>query len=148
MQAVVQEDRTGCGIASVAALTGQSYRRVRKKAARLGIAVSDERLWSETGHVRRLLASYGLHAARSERPFRDWTTLPSVALLAIKWHRRGNRAFWHWVVYSQGPDGPRVLDSASSIRRPVRTDFGRMRPKWYIEIRAGRGSCGSVTARR
>jgi len=135
MRAVVQEDPTGCGIASVAALTGLPYRRVRSDARRLGIVVSDPRLWSETGPVRRLLASYGIKAARSERPFRNWIVLPPVALLAIKWHGRGGRASWHWVLYRRGPDGPRVLDSSPSLRQPVRRDFGRMHPKWYIEIR-------------
>ncbi len=51
MQAVVQEDTSGCGISSVAELAGQSYRQVRRVAGELGIDVQDPRLWSDTVHV-------------------------------------------------------------------------------------------------
>lgn len=69
MQAVVQEDLTGCGIASVAVLAGQSYQQVRRVAGELGIDVQDPRLWSGTVHVRRLLGHYGIRAT-GEIPFR------------------------------------------------------------------------------
>jgi hypothetical protein len=28
-----------------------------------------------------------------------------------------------------------VLDSASALKRHVRTDFGRMKPRWFIVVR-------------
>ena len=56
----MQLERTGCGIASVAALAGVRYKDAQRSARRLGIVATDERLWSETGYVRRLLAHYGL----------------------------------------------------------------------------------------
>jgi hypothetical protein len=28
-----------------------------------------------------------------------------------------------------------VLDSTSALKRHVRTDFGRMKPKWFIAVR-------------
>jgi hypothetical protein len=134
MKAVVQLERTGCGIASVAALAGVSYRRAQQAAQRLGIFAQDERLWSETAYVRRLLRWFGLHAAPKETTFVSWQTLPDLALLAIKWRTLRGRAQWHWVVFHRAPTGAVVLDPKRALRRNSRTDFGRMRPKWFIAI--------------
>lgn len=135
---VVQLERTGCGIAAVAAVAGVSYRQAQGTANGLGIFASDRRLWSETGHVRRLLREYGLRPASIERPFRSWNSLPDLALVAIKWHRELGRPCWHWVVFVRDSEGERVLDSKRSLKRPVRTDFGRMKPKWYMAVAKNR----------
>jgi hypothetical protein len=87
MKPVVQLEQTGCGIASVAALAGVSYRPAQRKASRLGIFAGDSRLWSETHYIRRLLKQYGIRPASAEKPFTSWEDLPDLALLAIKWHR-------------------------------------------------------------
>lgn len=138
MNAVVQEDRTGCAIAAVAAIAGVSYRRAKSVAARLGIFPTDGRLWSDTGHVRRLLATFGLRPARATRPFRSWAALPDCALLAIKWHRQGGRPSWHWVVFVRERGQGCVLDSKKSLKVHVRTDFGRMKPKWSLAVKMKR----------
>ena len=134
MKPVVQLDRTGCGIAAVAAVAGVSYRNAKRAAGRLGIAVEDPRLWSDTQQVRRLLRRYRWAAAAGERPFVSWSSLPNVALLAIKWHREQGRARWHWVVFVREGKRAYVLDSKHALKRHVRTDFGRMKPKWYIPV--------------
>lgn len=135
MKPVVQLERTGCGIASVAALAGVRYKAAQRSARRLGIVATDERLWSETGCVRRLLAHYGLSAHEAEMPFVSWSALPAKALLAIKWHRDRRRSYWHWVVFVRTHERAYVLDSTSALKRHVRTDFGRMKPKWFIAVR-------------
>ena len=134
MKPVVQLDRTGCGIASVAALSGVSYRQARLVANRLGISAGDSRLWSETHHVRRLLKEYGNRSASTQVLFTSWEALPDLALLAVKWHKERDRSFWHWVVFWRGPYGPVVLDSKRALCRHVRTDFGRMKVKWFIPV--------------
>ena len=134
MKPVVQLERTGCGIASVAALAGVSYRQAQRTANRLGIFATDSRLWSETQPVRRLLQQYRLRGSSKEMPFASWSALPDLALLAVKWHREGSRAFWHWVVFVREQDGVYVLDSQRALKAHVRTDFGRMRPKWFIKV--------------
>jgi len=138
MKPVVQEDVTGCGIASVAALAGVTYKQTKAVAAQLGIQVTDSRLWSDTAFVRTLLKHFKIDAAPQEQPFRSWNTLPPLALLAIKWHRRGNQTFWHWVVFQREFDRAVVLDPKPSLKHPVRTDFGRITPKWFIRIDAKR----------
>jgi hypothetical protein len=134
MKPVVQVEQTGCGMASVAVLAGVSYRQAQGVANRLGIFADDSRLWSETHHVRRLLKEYGVRPAHSEVPFASWEALPDLALLAVKWHTKRDCAFWHWVVFWRGLRGPVVLDSKRTLCRHVRTDFWRMKPKWFIPI--------------
>ena len=136
MKPVIQLERTGCGIAAVATLAGMSYRETQRMANRLGIFAGDSMLWSETHHVRRLLKEYGIRSARTEVSFTSWEALPELALLAIKWHKERDSAFWHWVVFWRGPNGPVVLDSKRALRRHVRTNFGRMRPRWFIPVRS------------
>ncbi len=134
MKPVVQLERTGCGIASVAALACVSYRQAQCVANRLGIFAGDSRLWSETHYVHRLLTEYGIRSASTEVSFTSWESLPDLALLAVKWHRERGRPFWHWVVFWRGPCGPVVLDSKRDLRNHERADFGRMKPKWFIPV--------------
>ena len=134
MKPVVQLERTGCGIASVAVIAGLSYPKASSIANALGISARDESLWSETTHVRKLLAHLHIKTGRREVPFRSWTTLPDLALLAIKWHLEKGRPYWHWVVFVRGGGRSYVLDSRQGLRDHRRTDFGRMRPKWYIPV--------------
>jgi hypothetical protein len=134
MKPVVQLELTGCGIASVAALAGVNYRQAQRVANRLGIFADDPRLWSETGYVRRLLKEFGIRSARTKVPFTSWEALPDLALLAIKWRRERGRPFWHWVVFWRGIYGPVVLDSKRDLRNHERTDFGRMKPTWFVRI--------------
>ncbi len=136
VQPVIQEEVTGCGIASVAALAGVSYRVAKQAGDSLGIRADDPRLWSETHHVRRLLEDFGLRATPGEAPFSDWASLPSPALLAIKWRRVNHIPFWHWVVFVRGKHGAVVLDPKATLKRNVRTDFGRMKPRWFIAVAA------------
>ena len=130
----MQLERTGCGIASVAVLAGVSYRQVQRMARRLGISAKDRRLWSETQYVRMLLEQYRIEASGKELPFVSWSALPDLALLAVKWRREGGRAFWHWVVFVREHDRAYVLDSKRGLKAHVRTDFGRMTPKWFIRV--------------
>jgi hypothetical protein len=131
---VLQRERTGCGIASVAAIVGLSYARTQAIASSLGISAQDERLWSATAHVRGLLEHLGVKTGRSEHPFQSWESLPDLALLSIKWHLEKGRPFWHWVVFVRDDRGARVLDPKANLRHHVRTDFGRIKPKWFIPI--------------
>lgn len=135
MKPVVQLERTGCGIASVAALAGVSYREVQSMASRLGIFAKDSRLWSEAQPVRRLLKQFHLRASGKEIPFESWSALRDLALLAVKWYREEGRAFWHWVVFVREQHGAYVVDSRRALKNHVRTDFGRMKPKWSIRIK-------------
>ncbi|HET9121938.1 MAG TPA: hypothetical protein VFN52_00395 [Acidiferrobacteraceae bacterium] len=134
MEPVIQQEPTGCGIASVAALAGRSYYEVQFIAQTLGISARDPRLWSDPQPVRRLLEYFGMRADLPEIPFRSWASLPDRALLAIKWHLENGTPCWHWAVFVREDGRSAVLDSNSRLRSHRRTDFGRMKPRWYIPI--------------
>ena len=135
LKPVIQRELTGCGIASVAAVAGVSYAFAKKSANSLGIFAQDQRLWSETGHVRKILNHFGYRVQGGEAPFQSWERLPNLALLAIKWHIEKYKPYWHWVVFVRDASGAYVLDAKKALRHPRRTDFGRIRPKWYIPVR-------------
>ena len=134
MKPVIQLEPTGCGIASVSAVVGLSYPKAKAIANSLGIFAHDERLWSETAYVRKLLNHFGFRTGSREIPFRSWEALPNLALMAIKWHLENGRPFWHWVVFVREDGQSYVLDSKKSLSANRRTDFGRMKPKWYISV--------------
>ena len=134
MNPVIQEEISGCGIASAAAIAGISYQQARQVANSLGIHAEDEALWSDTGMIRRLLSRLGFETARNERRFQGWDKLPDCALLSIKWHLEQGKPYWHWVVFVRDADRQYVLDSKKALINNLRTDFGRMKPKWSIEV--------------
>ena len=111
MKPVIQEEITGCAIASSAAITGISYGEARKVANRLGVFAEDKALWSETNYIRRLLNELGVFVDVREKEFSDWESLPDCALLAIKWHKEKGKPFWHWVVFVRDDTDEYVLDS-------------------------------------
>ena len=137
MKPVIQGEATGCAIASAAAIAGVSYAIAKKTANGLDIFAQDQRLWSETSHVRKLLKHFGYRVQGREVPFQSWTQMPNLALLAVKWHLEKNRPFWHWVVFVRDQGSSYVLDSKKALRQHRRTDFGRIKPKWYIPVRPG-----------
>jgi ABC-type bacteriocin/lantibiotic exporter with double-glycine peptidase domain len=136
MKPVVQNERTGCGIASVAALAGVSYGHAKAQARRIGISADDPKLWSDTRYVRTLLSKFGISASRKEQGFRSWEKLPDLSLLAIKWHLENDKPCWHWVVFVREEESSYVLDPKRTLKKNKRTDFGRMKPKWFIEVYA------------
>ncbi len=134
MQPVIQQEKTGCGIASAAVIADLSYQQAKKVANDLGIYAEDTSLWSSTNYLRRLLDELGYEASQGETDFVDWQSLPKCALLATKWHIEDNKPFWHWVVYSKDEQGGVVFDSNASLPSPIRKDLEHIQPKWFIEV--------------
>lgn len=134
LKPVIQEETTGCGIASVANILGKSYAEMKRIANAMDIHASDKSLWSDTQYVRRMLSSEGVKSADREIPFESWQTLPDLALLSIKHHQEDGKNFWHWVAFKRVDGQAVVLDSASYLPSNIRTDFEEMQPKWYIEV--------------
>jgi len=135
MKPVIQEEPTGCAIASAAAVCGVSYKEAKKIANDMGIFADDSNLWSETNYIRKLLKKLGAEVGKEEQPFGNWLALPDIALLATKWHIEKGKPYWHWAVFVRDKEREYVLDSKKSLSTNVRTDFGRIKPKWFIEVR-------------
>lgn len=134
LESVVQEEVTGCGIASVANIVGKTYSEVKAIANNMGIYADDKSLWSDTQYVRELLSHEIFGTFSNEVVFESWDTLPDIALLSIKHHKEKGSSFWHWVVFKRIGGQPFVLDSASYLPSNIRVDFEVMKPKWYIEV--------------
>ncbi len=134
MKATIQEEETGCGIAAVATILQLPYSIVQAQANALGIYATDEKLFSDTQYMRRLLTHYTISTADTEKPFQSWEDLPDLALLSIKHHYENGTPFWHWVVFHRGDCGARVLDSAPHLESNERSDLEAIDPKWYIEV--------------
>ncbi|QPJ60845.1 MAG: hypothetical protein G3M70_02655 [Candidatus Nitronauta litoralis] len=58
MKPILQQEKTGCGIACVASLAGVSYAKAKTEAEEPGITADDQRLRSDTKHMRALLGHY------------------------------------------------------------------------------------------
>lgn len=136
MNVVVQEETTGCGIASVANILGKTYAEMKATANAMGIYAEDTSLWSDTHYVRRLLSHAGIKTSADELPFESRETLPNTALLSIKHHQENGKDFWHWVVFKRDQGEAAVLDSASYLPSNIRKDFDDMQPKWFIAVDA------------
>ncbi|MCA8864523.1 MULTISPECIES: hypothetical protein [unclassified Halomonas] len=134
MNPVIQEEISGCGIASCAVLAGITYAQAKETANALGIYAEDTALWSDTEYVRKLLRALGITPAPTETPFDTWESLPDKALLAIKWRMEQGRPFWHWVVFARSERETVVLDSKKALKTNTRRDFGRIKPKWFIRV--------------
>ena len=135
MQAVIQEDPTGCGVACCAALAGVSYQETKKLANSLGVFTTDLSLWSEIEPIRKILSSLNFTSSSSQTQFSSWNDLPDLALLAVKWHIYQGRPCWHWVIFVREEQSVYVLDSNARLKHNVRTDFGRIQPKWYLSLK-------------
>ena len=96
MKTITQEEINGCGIAAVATIVQKPYSELQAVANSLGIFANDERLFSCTEYVRRLLKQYSVQIAEQETPFDSWQTLPKLALLATQHDVENNIAYWHW----------------------------------------------------
>lgn len=135
LKSVIQEETTGCGIASVANILGKTYAEMKRVANAMGIHADDKSLWSDTRYVRTMLSHAGVETSADEIPFESWSTLPDLALLSIKHHQEDGKNFWHWVVFKRVDGEDFVLDSASYLPSNIRSDFTEMQPKWFIEVR-------------
>ncbi|UTW04937.1 hypothetical protein KDX31_08040 [Amphritea atlantica] len=134
LKPIIQEEATGCGIASVANVLGKTYSDMKTVANAMGIYAENKSLWSDTQYVREMLSSSGVETSPDEIPFESWGTLPDLALLSIKYHQESGKNFWHWVVFKRLDGQEVVLDSASYLPSNIRTDFDQMQPKWFIEV--------------
>lgn len=69
MKPVIQQETTGCAIASTAALTNVSYAAANNVARKLGITAEDRALLSDTAYIRQLLQHYKIVTDNTETAF-------------------------------------------------------------------------------
>ena len=139
MNVVIQQEKTGCAIASAAYIAGTSYQQAKKIANESGIHATDKALWSETHYIHTLLDKLGCWASNETIDFKNWDSLPDLALLSINHYTEDNKPFWHWVVFAREEDGnSHVHDSSPALKNNLRTDLDKMQPHWYIEVNSNK----------
>ena len=132
LRRIKQEDPTGCGLACIAILAGVSYTEIRK------IAVDDLEFdesglfYTGTTHLRKLASKYNIKLSKRRRQFKSLEALPEKAILAINYD--GNVDTWHWVIYRRTLNEEFVYDPKRSIKSNKRTDFSRMKIKWFLQV--------------
>lgn len=131
---VIQEEATGCGIASAANIIGKTYAEMKAIANAMDIHACDKKLWSDTQYVRRILSGVGVKTSDHEAPFVSWESLPDTALMSLNHYQEDGKNFWHWVVFKRINGNSFVIDSASYLVSNIRRDFDEMHPKWFIEV--------------
>lgn len=136
MKPVIQREKSGCGIATSATIAGVTYSQAKLVASGLGIHAAENPRGLGISDVRALLGRLGVRLSTHEALFVSWDKLPDTALLAIKWSLNKGVPCWHWVTFIREGSSSYVLDPKRALRSNIRTDFGRMRPKWFIAVRA------------
>jgi hypothetical protein len=63
MKSVVQEETTGCGIASVANILRKTYPEMKDIANAMDIYAENKLLWSDTQYVRKMPTSAGVETS-------------------------------------------------------------------------------------
>jgi len=133
MQVVHQPLKSsGCGIATVACLTGISYEESLRLAKEvLWPEETRKRFYTTSNDLRKLLKVLGVKTS-PKKVTTSWDEVSNLAIAAIRLHRNGN---WHWVTFERDADGARVYDSnPQAFFGMPRTDFGRMKLEWYIPV--------------
>lgn len=130
MKRIRQKDGTGCGIACVAMVVGESYATVMKVARDIFQWEKDKRsFYTTSSQLRNLLLAFELQSQRG-RSVRHLLSLPDLAIVGINHNRKTNN--WHWVVFRREPDHEYVLDPLS--KHIYRSSLSRIRLHSCIPI--------------
>jgi ABC-type bacteriocin/lantibiotic exporter with double-glycine peptidase domain len=124
---VIQQDSTGCGIACIAMLAGQTYEQVRKLALSVTAFEEGGPFYTCTKDLVSLGAQYNLKIGIRRRKFKNYDALPDKAILAINYKEETDT--WHWVLFHRTADDQYVLDPMKSIKNEKRKDLGRIANK-------------------
>jgi len=135
MRRVVQQDITGCGLACIAMLADTGYSRIKEVAMELFKLHSNDELYTTAPDLRKLGQEFNLDVGGRRRRFKDFQSLPELAILAINYREAENT--WHWVVFCRTADEEFVLDPNKAIKSEHRSDFGQMEKKarWFMSVK-------------
>ncbi|WP_308318795.1 cysteine peptidase family C39 domain-containing protein, partial [Vibrio metschnikovii] len=114
MRRVVQQDRTGCGLACIAILAGTEYSNVKDRALDLFNLESSDEFYTNASELQKLGQEFNLNVGAKRRVFKGFNALPDLAILAINY--RENEDTWHWVVYCRDEGNEFVIDPKKAVK--------------------------------
>lgn len=128
---VVQEDPTGCGLACVAMVAGETYTEIRRLAIEyLGVDPVGP-FYTDLDDLRYMLNWYGYGVLRSTS-FKSYTPISPISIMGIE--RNGSGVEDHWVVHVKCGLDRYVLDPAPGVKSEQRRDWWRLHPVSYANI--------------
>lgn len=123
MRRIRQKNGTGCGIACVAMIAGESYSTVMKVARGIFQWEKDKRsFYTTSSQLRDLLLAFE-HQSNRGRSVRLLSSLPDLAIVGINHNPKTNN--WHWVVFCRDSDREYILDPLSKYI--YRSNLSRIR---------------------
>ena len=126
---VEQGDEPGCGIACVAMVTGQTYKKTRIFFDEHVFLTTDKKPHTRHYQLRRALEIFGVKTEK--RPFHYWRSIETHAIVPINRQVDGG---WHWVVFVRAGNRPYIMDPAPGKWRR-RYDFRGIQSRgFYIAI--------------
>jgi len=132
MKRILQEHRTGCGVACVAMVAGTDYSNAMKVARQIFDWQDSQRtFYTSSAQLRELLRAFKVQTGRG-RVARKWSSLPEFAIAGVNHNKETDT--WHWVVFQRKVGRTYVLDPQPRTKTEVRTDFGRMSLRSCIPI--------------
>jgi ABC-type bacteriocin/lantibiotic exporter with double-glycine peptidase domain len=123
-----QEDTTGCGLAVVAMITGNTYQQVKRKAIKKRITTKSF-FGTRSFQIRKLLKLYG-YAGRRKKKFKKWREIPSSSIVATNFQNNG---WFHWVLFIRSENDCYLLDPWHK-KCDKKRDFRGMGIGYYISI--------------
>lgn len=124
MKRVIQQDRTGCGLACVAMISNASYQSVRSAAINSYGLGKRGKFYTSTPKLSDLGKDFGVSIGRRRRKFNGFENLPPLSILSINYDEAENT--WHWVVCVKSKAGIYILDPSKKIKQKKRTDLNRI----------------------
>jgi ABC-type bacteriocin/lantibiotic exporter with double-glycine peptidase domain len=114
---VHQKDKTGCGLAAVAMITGDTYDNVKKIAMENDLV---DQAFFETNYssIKKLLSLYKIKF-QHQRKFQHWREIPMTSIVATNFTKDGS---WHWVVFVKDENEIFVYDPWQRVKKKT-TDF-------------------------
>ena len=105
MKYIKQEDETGCGVACIAMISGQSYKTIRSFLINNKVEGIEKRKTNFRLNHPQLLKvtkTVRLHILEKQR-FSKWTDVPSKAIVSTDFDPK--RRNWHWIVFDKTKTG-------------------------------------------
>ena len=128
---ILQEDATGCGLACIAMIVGETYAEVKKIALDNEILEEKRTFYTTSSDLITILDHFHVKAKKG-RKVSHWPSVQTLSIVAINY--KENNDSWHWVVYVPDENQGYVLDPHKKIKNDQRVDFSRMKLRSYIPI--------------